>query len=807
MAEDIQQRLIQHQMKESYVDYAMSVIMSRALPDVRDGLKPVHRRILYAMYKAGMHHNKPFKKSARIVGNVLGHYHPHGDIALYDAMVRLAQDFSLRYPLIDGQGNWGSQDGDKAAAHRYTEARLRKIAEELLEDIEKETVDFVPNYDNSTEEPLVLPAKLPNLLINGSSGIAVGMATNIPPHNMGEIIDGLVALIENKELNVDQLMQYVKGPDFPTGAQIIGTAGFLSAYKTGRGKIMVKGRAVVENGKIVVSDIPFMINKSTMIEDMAKLVRDGVLDGIRDIRDESDRDGMRIVIELKKNADGEIVLNQLYKHTSLKSTFSMILLSLLDKKPMVMNLKDMLLHFIDHRKTVVTRRTQFDLRKAEERSHLLAGLKIALDNIDPIVQLIKGASDVAVAREGLMQRFKLSDKQAHAVLDMKLQRLTSLESEKLRKEYEEVLVFISKCKDILGSESKIFSIVKDELVQLKQKYGDARKTEILAEEEEELSEDLIQEEDVVVTMTQAGYIKQLPLSVYREQRRGGMGVKGAVVREEDVVTQLFAMSNKHYMLLFTNKGKVHWLKAYQIPSGSRYSKGKALVNLLHLEDGERVTTVFPVGEFSVDKYLCMTTKKGIIKRVVLQVFERPRRGGIIALGLQDNDELVSVQVTNGDDVLLLATSKGNAAKFSEHDVRPMGRAAGGVRGIKLIGDDTVIGMEKVQDGHSVLTVTEKGYGKRTKQEAYRLIRRGGKGVTNIKMNERNGKVVAIKSVQDSDSVLFVTEKGIMMRSAAQDMSVIGRSTMGFRLMTLKEGDRVKNVALVAGENGKTLDEP
>lgn len=800
MAQDIQQKLIEQKMQESYVDYAMSVIISRALPDARDGLKPVHRRILYAMHKMGMTHTRPFKKSARIVGNVLGRYHPHGDLSIYDALVRMAQHFSLRYPLIDGQGNFGNIDGDNAAAQRYTEARLKKIAEEMLDDLEKETVDFLPNYDNTLHEPEVLPSKLPNLLINGSSGIAVGMATNIPPHNLGEVIDAVVALIDTPDLRVDQLLHFIKGPDFPTGGTIVGVSGIKAAYATGRGKIIVKGKAHFEEGKILITEIPYMLNKSQLIEDMAQFVNDGIIEGVSDIRDESDRSGMSIVIELKKHADPDVVLNQLYKHTALRSTFGIILLAVKDRMPVVMTLKDMLHHFIDHRKTVVTRRTQFELRKAEEKVHLLAGLKIALEHVDDVVLLIKGAEHVPAAREGLMKQYSLTELQANAILDMKLQRLTSLETGKIKQDYDETLTFIERCKGILGNEQKIFNIIKEEITELKRSYGDERRTTLSHDEEDtHIEEELIQEEDVVVTLTAAGYIKQIPLQAYKEQRRGGMGVKGAAVKMEDTLVELFVTSNINSLLLFTNRGRVHWLKVYHIPQGSRYSKGKALINLLHLKDNEKVTTVFPVREFSSSHYLAMVTKKGLVKRVALNAFENPRRGGILAMGLQQDDELVCVSVTHGNDTLLLATRQGNASKFREGDVRPTGRSAGGVRGIRLEQHDWVVGMEHVKEGDTLLTVTEHGYGKRTKEEEYRLIHRGGKGVANIVMNERNGNVVAIKSVRDGDSVLFVTEQGVMIRIPVQGISVIGRHTMGFRLMTLKEGDRVKNVALVAHE--------
>ncbi len=799
MAEKIKQRLIEQEMKGSYVDYAMSVIMSRALPDVRDGLKPVHRRILYAMNKMGMHYNKPFKKCARIVGEVLGKYHPHGDTAVYDSLVRMSQSFSLRYPLIDGQGNFGSIDGDRAAAMRYTEARLKKSSDEMLKDIDKGTVDFKPNFDSTLKEPIVLPAAMPNLLINGSTGIAVGMATNIPPHNLNEVCDGVIAYIRNKDIDFDELTNHVKAPDFPTGGIMCGTTGAKMAYKTGRGKVIVKAKTSVEDRRIIIHEIPYMVNKSALIENTANLVKSGVIGDISDIRDESDRKGMRIVIELKKGAEPDIVLNLLMKHTSLKVSFGIILLALHDGQPAVMNLKEIIKHYVDHRKEVVVRRTKFDLDKSEERAHILEGLKVALENIDFVVKLIKGADNVDVARVGLMENYKLTDKQANAILEMKLQRLTSLETEKLMQEHKELLELIRKLKEILESEEKIENIVVNELENVRKLYGDERRTELGEEEEIIYEEELIKESTVAVSVTNSGYIKQMPLDTYKLQRRGGKGVQGTKLREEDFVREIFVTSNLNYLLFFSNKGKVYWLKAYQLPTGSRYARGKAIVNLLRLSEGESVNAVLPVHDFEIGSSVMMCTRKGVVKKTSIGEFSRPRKGGIRAIGLREKDELVGVRLSSGTDDLIIATRNGNAVKFNERDVRNMGRNAGGVRGVTLGKDDNVVSMSRCGEGSSLFTITENGYGKRTKLDAYRLIKRGGKGVRNIIANERNGKVVGAVVVDESDGLILMSKNGVVIRTKAKDIGCIGRNTQGVRVMKMLSGDNVVSVARVEGE--------
>ncbi len=785
-------------MKESYVDYAMSVITSRALPDVRDGLKPVHRRILYSMNKMGLVYNKPFKKSARIVGDVLGKYHPHGDSAVYDSLVRMAQFFSLRYPLVDGQGNFGSIDGDSAAAMRYTEARLKKVSDELLKDIEKDTVDFRPNFDESLKEPVVLPSALPNLLLNGSTGIAVGMATNIPPHNLNEVVSGVIAYIKNNQITFEELVEHVKAPDFPTGGIICGTSGIKMAYRSGKGKCLIKAKTSFEEGKIIVHEIPYMVNKASLLENIAGLVKNGIIPDISDLRDESDRKGMRIVIELKKNADENLVLNQLFKHTSLRNTFGINLLALHEGKPKVMNLKDMIKYFVAHRKEVVVRRTKFDLKKSEERAHILEGLKIALENIDPVVQLIKKADNADIAKQGLIEGYNLSEKQAVAILDMKLQKLTSLETEKLMKEREELLRFIDKLKSILESEEKISQIIVDELEELKNKYSDERKSTIGEEEGDVVFEDLIKKDQVVVNVTNSGYIKQMPLEVYKVQKRGGKGVKGTGLKDEDFVSDIFVTSNLNYLLFFSNKGKVYWLKAYQLPVGSRYSKGKAIVNLLNLDKDETINAVLPVDEFG-DGSVLMCTKGGVVKKTSLKDFSRPRKGGIIAVGLRENDEVVSVRLCNENDEFVIATRAGNAVKFNETDVRVMGRTAGGVRGVKLGSDDYVVEMSSCKDGPALFTITENGYGKRTLLDNYRLIKRGGKGVRNIIASPRNGKVVGTAVVSDEDELILISQKGVVIRMNAKDISCIGRNTQGVRVMKLLPEDKVVSVAKIRNE--------
>ena len=793
---EIKKTLIEKEMQQSYLDYAMSVIVSRALPDVRDGLKPVHRRVLYSMYELGLMPNKPFRKCARVVGDCLGKYHPHGDMSVYDALVRMAQNFSLRYPLVKGQGNFGSVDGDGAAAMRYTEAKLAKISSDIILDLEKDTVDFAPNFDNSTKEPVVLPCKVPNLLINGSSGIAVGMATNLPPHNITEVIDGVIKQIDNPEISIEELFSIIKGPDFPTAGLICGRNGILEAYKTGRGKINVKAKILIEDKRLAITEIPYMVNKTSLIENIASLVKDKRIEGIRDIRDESDRDGMRIVIELKKDHDPEVVMNKLYRLTTLSTSFGIIMLALVNGEPKVLNLKELIQEFILHRKLVVTRRARFDLKNAEARAHVLEGLRIALTNIDEIVSLIKKAADVAVARSGLVANYKLSETQANAILEMKLQRLTSLETEKLNKEYSELLVLIKQLRELLDSESKIFSLIKKELLEMREKYGDARKTEILDVEEEIFEEDMVQEGDVVVTVTKSGYIKQVPLELYKQQKRGGQGIIGTGTKEEDVVENIFVTSNLNYLMFFTNKGKVHWLKAYELPLGSRYSKGKAIVNILHLKDSEKVDNVLPIKDFNSKEFIVFCTKKGIVKKTPLSDFSKPRNGGILAINLKEGDEVVQTRLSPGNLDFVVCSSNGLAVRFNEKDVAITGRTSRGVRGIRLRPGDSIIGFEVAVNEGSLFTVTENGYGKRTSFNEYHKIRRGGKGVKNIIVNSRNGKVVGVKTVLDGDELILVSEKGVVIRISVKDVSQIGRATQGFRVMKLKDGDRVAMVARV-----------
>jgi DNA gyrase subunit A len=796
--------IVEEEIKRSYLDYSMSVIVGRALPDVRDGLKPVHRRILYAMNDLGMLSNKPFKKSARIVGEVIGKYHPHGDVAVYDTMVRMAQDFSLRYPLIDGQGNFGSVDGDSAAAMRYTEARLSKVSEEVLEDIDKETVDFQPNFDGELKEPVVLPCKIPNLIVNGSSGIAVGMATNIPPHNMGEVIDGTVNLIDNPDSSPEQLMRFVRGPDFPTGGIICGTAGVREAFTTGKGKIKVRAKTDVETVKnrtaIIVSEIPYQVNKSLLIEEIADLVRDKHVTGVHDIRDESDKDGMRIVIELKNDATPEIVLNQLFKHTRLETTFGIIFLCLVDNQPRMLNLKEMLSCFIDHRRVVVRRRTAFDLKKAEDRAHILEGLIIALNDIDNVVQKIKQSKDVDTAKKVLMSGYSLSEEQAKAILEMRLQKLASLEREKIREEHTGLLKLISELKSILASEQRILDVIKKELLEIKEKYGDKRRTEMGSGGDEEIAvEELIEDEDVVVTITHAGYVKRLPVDTYRSQGRGGKGVIAASTNDDDIVEQLFIASTRSDVLCFTNMGQVHWLKVYDIPNASRQAKGKAIVNLIGLRQGEQVKAFIPVREFDDQHYVIFCTKKGTVKKTSLEQFSRPRKGGIIAMTFNEGDELVDVVLTDGRMNIIIATSNGMAVRCSEDDIRPMGRNATGVRGISLRENDEVIGMVIAEDDKSLLTVTENGYGKRTMVSEYRFIKRGGVGVKDIECSERNGKAVAIRSVTDEDGIMLISQQGIIIRTAVKEISVIGRATQGVRVMKLEQGDKLVDIAKIINE--------
>ena len=795
---------IEEEVKDSYLNYAMSVIVGRALPDVRDGLKPVHRRILYAMQELNLDHAKPNKKCARIVGEVLGKYHPHGDVAVYDTLVRMAQDFSLRYPLVDGQGNFGSIDGDAAAAMRYTEARLAAIADSMLADIDKDTVNFGPNFDASLKEPLLLPATLPNLLVNGSSGIAVGMATNIPPHNLNEIADAIIYLLDHPEAEIKDLMRYVKGPDFPTGGVICGKAGIKEAYTTGRGKLLVRARATVEHQKngrdlIVVTDIPYQIQKSTLIEAIAGLVDEKKIEGISDIRDESDKEGLRIVIELKRDAESQIVLNQLFKHTQLESTFGVIMLALVENRPRVLNLRQILDYYIEHRKNIIRRRTQFELDKALKRAHILEGLKIALKFIDKIIKTIKTSKNTENAKERLMKEFDFSEIQSQAILEMQLQRLTALERDKIDAEYLELLKKIELCKAILASEKKIEGIISEELEELKKKYGDERRTDIIAEVEELEVEDLIAEEDVVVTISHDGYIKRLPVSAYRKQKRGGRGATGAEVKEEDFIEHLFVASTKDYLLIFTDKGQVHWLKVYEIPQASRISKGKAIINLIQIDAASKISSTIPVKEFSPDKYLVMVTKRGQIKKTKLDAYSNPRKGGIIGITLDKDDELIGVELTDGKKELLIGTRQGKAIRFQEIKVRDMGRAAGGVRAISLAKKDSVIAMILADKDSAVLTVTELGFAKRTPLKEYRLTSRGGKGIINIKVTGKNAEAVSLKTVSDKDELMVITQNGMFLRCAVKDIRITGRSSQGVHLIKLQSKDRVSCVAPVIAE--------
>ncbi|MBM3254770.1 MAG: DNA gyrase subunit A [Candidatus Omnitrophica bacterium] len=795
---------IEEEVKDSYLNYAMSVIVGRALPDVRDGLKPVHRRILYAMRELNLEHSKPYKKCARIVGEVLGKYHPHGDVAVYDTLVRMAQDFSLRYPLVDGQGNFGSVDGDAAAAMRYTEARLASVSDDILGDIDKETVNFGPNFDASLEEPLLLPAALPNLLVNGSSGIAVGMATNIPPHNLVEVAEAIIYILEHPEAEIKELMRYITGPDFPTGGVICGKGGIKDAYATGRGKLTVRAKATIEhqkNGKdlIVVTEIPYQVQKAALIEAIAALVDDKKIEGISDIRDESDKEGMRIVVELKRDAESQIILNQLFKHTQLEATFGIIMLALVENRPRVLNLRQILDAYIEHRKVIIRRRTQFELERALKRAHILEGLKIALKFIDRIIKTIKTSKNTENARERLIKEFGLSELQAQAILEMQLQRLTALERDKIDAEYMELLKKIELCKAILASEKKVEAIIKAELEDLKKKYGDERRTDVVGEVEELEVEDLIAEEDVVVTISHGGYIKRLPVSSYRKQKRGGRGATGAEVKEEDFIEHLFVASTKDYLLIFTDKGQVHWLKVYEIPQASRISKGKAIVNLLQMEASSKVSSTIPVKEFSADKYLVMVTKQGQIKKTQLDAYGNPRKGGIIGITLEKNDELIGVELTDGKQELFIGTRQGKAIRFVEGKVRDMGRAAKGVRGISLAKKDEVIAMVLPHKDSTFLTVTELGFAKRTPVQEYRLTSRGGKGIINIKVTDKNGQAVSLKTVSDNDELMVITQNGMFLRCAIKDIRSTGRSAQGVRLIKLQAKDRVSCVAPVIAE--------
>ncbi len=788
---------VEEEMKRSYIDYAMSVIVGRALPDARDGLKPVHRRILYAMHDMGITHNKPYKKSARIVGEVLGKYHPHGDNAVYDSLVRMAQEFSLRYPLIDGQGNFGSVDGDSAAAMRYTEARLSKIAEYMLKDIEKDTVDFIPNFDASLKEPEVLPSVFPNLLVNGSSGIAVGMATNMAPHNLNEIVDGILALMDDPEISIPDLMEYVKGPDFPTGGIIYGSAPIYQAYATGRGAVKVRARThIEENGnreRIVVTEIPYMVNKSELLKKIADLVKNGVIEGISDLRDESDRRGMRIVIELKRDAMSDIVLNHLFKHTQMQTTFGINNVALVDGVPRTLNLKELMVEFLRHRRQVIRRRTAFELKKAEERAHILEGLLVALDHIDEVIKLIRGSKSADEARQHLISRFLFTEIQAKAILDMKLQKLTGLEREALRNEHKELMEKIKDLKDILAREERIMAIIRDELLEIKEKFGDGRRTEIVESSEDIEIEDLIPDEDVVITMTKSGYVKRIPLETYRQQRRGGKGLIGMDTKEEDHVVSAMTTTNHSYILFFTNIGRVYWLKAWQIPQSGRRSRGKPVVNLLpSLEKGERIAAAIPVRDFS-EGYIVFATRMGVIKKTELMAYSRPRSSGIWAIGINEGDSIVDVSLSSGDDQIVLATRNGYANRFDESEVRPMGRTAHGVRGIKLRGDDEVVSMDIVHDDSVLLSITEKGYGKRSYARDYRKTHRGSQGVIAMKITNKNGKLLKVLDATDVEEILLTSKHGMMIRVPVEQISIHGRATMGVRVMRMNDGDVVVDV--------------
>ena len=790
-----------HEMKTSYIDYAMSVIVARALPDVRDGLKPVHRRILYAMQEAGMGSTKPYKKSARIVGEVLGKYHPHGDSSVYDAIVRMAQDFSMRHMLADGHGNFGSVDGDPAAAMRYTEVRMSKIAELMLQDIDKETVDFVPNYDESLKEPAVLPAKFPQLLVNGTSGIAVGMATNIPPHNMCEVIDGTLMLIDNQEATVEDLMTVIKGPDFPTAGMVLGSEGIRKAYTTGRGIIKLRANCHIEtlsNGKnrIIVTELPYQVNKARLVEKIADLVRDKQIEGITALNDESDRTGMRIVVDLRRDANANVILNQLYKHTQLQDSFGVIMLALVDGKPKVLNLKQVLHYYIAHQEDVITRRTKYELAKAEARAHILEGLTIALDHLDAVIAAIRESRTADIARNALMTSFKLSEKQAQAILDLRLQRLTGLEREKIEEEYQEVLKAIKAYKEILADEKKILGIVKKELTEVKNKYGDARRTRLTIDTSEIDVEDLIAEEDVVITLTHGGYIKRIPLDTYRRQNRGGKGIRGMGTKEKDFVENLLITTTHHTILFFTNRGRVYHLKAYEIAEASRAAKGTAIVNLLQLESDENITAVIQVKGFKPGAYLFMATKKGIVKKTSLEEFQNLRKGGLIAVNLDEDDELIGVKFTNGHHDVILGTKWGMAIVFNEDDVRSMGRPARGVKGIRLVEGDAVIGMDALNAAAEVLTVTAEGFGKRTQANEYRTQTRGGKGIINLKVTEKTGDVIGLRVVHESQELMLISTEGIVIRMNIADISLISRNTQGVKLMRAAENDRVASMAVM-----------
>ncbi len=796
---------LEDEMKSSYIDYAMSVIVARALPDVRDGLKPVHRRVLYGMNELSMSYNKPFKKSARIVGEVLGKFHPHGDSAVYDTMVRMVQSFSLRYPLIDGQGNFGSVDGDSAAAMRYTEVRLRRISEEMLRDLDKNTVDFVPNFDDSLQEPTVLPSYFPNLLVNGASGIAVGMATNIPPHNITEVINGISALIDKPNLTNEDLMKYVTAPDFPTGGIIYGYEGVRSAYTTGRGRVVIRARANVETLKndrenIVITELPYQVNKANLIEKIAELVRAQKITDITNVRDESDKDGLRVVIELKRDAQPAVVLNQLFKHTQMQVTFGVIMLALVRGVPKVLTLREMMQHFIDHRVDVLVRRTKYELEAAERRAHILEGYIIALDNIDEVIATIKKSKDVETAKNSLMKKFGLSEIQAKAILDMRLQRLTGLERKKIENEYKETLKTIERLRGILDSERKQFKIIKEELLAVQERYGDERRTEVILDTKEFSLEDIIAEEDVVVTISHRGFIKRFPVSGYRRQGRGGKGVTGAGTKDEDFIEHMFIASTHQYIMFFTDKGKVYWLKVHEIPESGRTARGRSILNLLQKDREEEITAFIAVKEFSSDKYLVMVTEHGTIKKTVLSAYSNVRKGGIQAINLVKDDRLIEVKLTDGKSDIVIGTRNGMAIRFHESDVREMGRTATGVRGIRLSPGDIVIGFIVVHAGATLLVVTDKGFGKRSSFDDYRITKRGGKGIITVKTGEKNGKMIAMLEVSEKDELVIITEMGMVIRQGIKAIRVMGRNTQGVRVIRMKDGDSIADIAKVVTDD-------
>lgn len=799
---------LEDELKSSYIDYSMSVIVSRALPDVRDGLKPVHRRVLFGMHELGMAHNRPYKKSARIVGEVLGKYHPHGDTAVYDTMVRMVQDFSLRYPLVDGQGNFGSVDGDSPAAMRYTEARLARIADEMLRDLEKNTVGFAPNFDDTLQEPTVLPAYLPNLLVNGSSGIAVGMATNMPPHNLTEVIDGLIALIKNPDISIEKLMKHITAPDFPTGGIIFGYQGVRDAYLTGRGKIIVRAKANIETAKngreaIIITELPYQVNKATLQEKIAELVKEGKIEDISALRDESDRDGMRVVIELKRDGQPAVVLNQLFKHTQMQTTFGVIQLALVNGTPKVLTLKEIMQHFLLHRMDVLIRRTKFELDAAERRAHILEGYIIALDNIDEVIETIKKSRDVDTARNNLMRKFKLSEIQAKAILDMRLQRLTGLERKKIEDEYREVIKLIEKLRGILDSEEKRNLIIKEELLGLKERYGDERRTEIIYDYTEFSLEDTIAEEDVVVTISHKGFIKRFPVSGYRKQARGGKGVSGAGTKDDDFIEHMFVASTHQYILFFTDTGKCYWLKVHEVPEGGRASRGKSIINLIEKEKDEQIAAFVAVKEFKDDQYLLMVTAQGTIKKTVLSAYSNVRKSGINAININKGDRLIGVKLTDGKNDVVLGTREGMAIRFHEEDVRDMGRTATGVRGISLGKKDEVVGLIVIKRQGTILVVTQNGFGKRSDITDYRITKRGGKGVTTVKITDKTGRLISMMEVSDNEELVIISEQGMVIRQAVKELRVMGRNTQGNRLIRLKDGDNIADVAKIVPDDDDT----